>query len=104
MRREAAAQRLRPKKPYRKWFPRRRERGAYPARTLAGIRASLTELAADSESMGVRTGKEPARSGRISAYMTKPYSVGGTPSDLVRREDGILARWVAGEVHLAGVG
>jgi hypothetical protein len=37
---------------------------------------------ADSESMGVRTGKEPARSGRISAYMTKPYSVGGTPSDL----------------------
>jgi hypothetical protein len=32
--------------------------------------------------MGVRTGKEPARSGRISAYMTKPYSVGGTPSDL----------------------
>jgi hypothetical protein len=36
--------------------------------------------------------------------MTKPYSVGGTPSDLVRREDGILARWVAGEVHLAGVG
>ncbi len=54
--------------------------------------------------MGVRTGKEPARSGRISAYMTKPYSVGGTPSDLVRREDGILARWVAGEVHLAGVG
>ncbi len=37
---------------------------------------------ADSESMGVRTGKEPAGSGRISAYMTKPYSVGGTPSDL----------------------
>jgi hypothetical protein len=46
----------------------------------ATLICALETLRADSESMGVRTGKEPARSGRISAYMTKPYSVGGTPS------------------------